>query len=289
MRKFTLCSIFFSTLPFMALSQEKPKPQEPEKKPKTELVWQHDSIMYDKNQIDWVRKAIKSYVDGIPISILLPDIFSADGSKETKIKKPNEILSVIGIIEAPLPITPPVFRLDSILYLSSSNSSVWLNGKKVSLGQTIDMEVGKIKIAKITENKVAMVWTENKIQRIFPKWKTHFKPLAGTRFASNDKNIVVDLDNEDISFILGVNQWLNTASMEVMEGEIANNMALGNNKNVGESNSSQGKVLTNDQPSDTGKLLIPQNNSGYSLQPDLKSLENYTEQLKVLQKSITNN
>lgn len=296
MKKFLLGMITFSVLPLIALSEVQVPPakqqEKQEKKIDDALVWKSGSVMYSQEQIEWVEKAMESYTKGIPISTLLPDIFPPDGGEGIEIEKPNEDVTQSGGA-GQLPLVAPVFHLDSVLYISPDNWSIWLGGKKVSFGKPAQVDVGKLEIAKVTENSVTMIWSENRIERIFPKWRSYFNPLGDSRFSSNNKNIVADLQTGDISFVLGVNQTLDTASMKILEGEIKEIEPLSKAKDVAKEAASQDANLENAEPdAESDEVVEPipfKNNSGDSVKDDLESGEDYTAQLKALKKILINN
>lgn len=294
MKKFLLVMITFSVLPLIALSEVQAPPakqqEKQEKKIGDELVWKSGSIMYSQEQIEWVEKAMESYTKGIPISTLLPDIFPPDKGEGIEIEKPNEDLAQSGGAEQ-LRLVAPVFHLDSVLYISPDNWSIWLGGKKVSFGKPAQaqVDIGKLEIAKVTENSVTMIWSENRIERIFPKWRSYFNPLGDRRFASNNKNIVVDLQTGDISFVLGINQSLDTASMKILEGEIKEIEPLSKPKDVAKESASQDENL---ESAESGEVVEPrpfENNSGDSVKDDLESGEVYKTQLQALKKILIKN
>jgi hypothetical protein len=294
MKKFLLAMIAFSCLPLIALPQvnepSKNQEQKQDKKSEKELVWQYGSIIYNKEQINWLEQALKSYVEGIPISTLLPNIFPPDGGEGVQIDEPTDPSKSVDVTVQQALIAP-VFHLDSILYIASDNWSVWFGGKKLSFGGSVDVgvDVGKLEIANVTENNVSMVWSENRIERIFSKWRSYFEPLGDSRFASNNKNIVVDLKSGDVSFILGVNQSLDTATMQITEGEIKANENSSVPKDTLGDVASQEKNLANEPPRDVVAPAPFENNAGDSLKPDLESTEDYAEQLQSLKKILINN
>jgi len=95
------------------------------------------SVMFSSRDRGYLAEAIKSYKTKIPIEVLLPNIFPKSGtraldnlglSEEINGGNPadnagNEIISEF-----------PIIYINSILFISPTNWSIWINSKKISYG-----------------------------------------------------------------------------------------------------------------------------------------------------------
>jgi hypothetical protein len=183
------------------------------------------SIMFSQESIGWIGEAIKSKQQGIPLEILLPTVFppaqgiepalevNKDEPLENIIK--TDIVTPEKVAEEPL-LEAQNFYLKSILYLSPEHWTIWLNDKKL----TNNDEFLGIKIISVTSNSVFFLWNNSKIDRIFPDWKKSFYTLDDAKYASNNKNVVVNTENSDISFILSPNQSFVPTEMQILEGNV---------------------------------------------------------------------
>lgn len=192
--------------------------------------WKNGSLMFPENEMEWVYQAINSYEKDIPIHIVLPSLFPpADKSIERienemdKEKRNKDLVdSVLGQMDKenlePLK-EAPVFYLKSIFYIDDNNWTVWLNNEKI----TPETPHQWLDIIHVSRKEVSFLWKNTRLEEIEPDWYDEFKPIGdeNSNFYSNSKNIVVDTSNGDISFVLGVNQSLDTKKMVIKEGKVA--------------------------------------------------------------------
>ncbi|PIR38465.1 MAG: hypothetical protein COV35_06775 [Alphaproteobacteria bacterium CG11_big_fil_rev_8_21_14_0_20_39_49] len=273
-------------------------------KKEEEMLWKLGSIMYSSEKIEWVRKATIAHKKRIPLSKVLPELFSETPrivDNRTRRAAPTTTTNVEPIIEVPQierPKEAPAFYLSSILYLSPDNWSVWINGQKVSFGEGYN----NVEIVKVTETEVTMIWRDSMIDYVSPGWKDKYNLMADDRFMSNERNVVVDLENGDISFVLGVNQSFDSMSMEIIEGVAytkdivvpANEAQLDSNGvNMNDPTGLAGDVNTMvDSASEIVNKVLPNevknndNPARKKIDPSLKFNEDYIKQLEALQSML---
>ena len=249
----SLCASLFVMQSYAQTSGEVPAIQEKANEvgkgiKQKEHGWLHGSVMYDAKVINWLKKAIESHEESIPLEILLPSLFKSqkkdikqiieeveeqpasgvDEENDLDIKPnvPNQIndLDEDGVnidenedsIET---VDAPSFYLRSILYINPSNWSVWVNDQKIS--QDIGDYDEYLKIVRVQEDKAIFLWKQNNIDTLHPSWREDFPSLAGDgRFVSNNENIVIDLDTTNIAFVLRANQSMVSSQMKILEGKI---------------------------------------------------------------------
>lgn len=113
------------------------------------------------------------------------------------------------------------FYLDSIMYMSSGNWAVWINGKKISHDeQESDDASADIKIEDISREKVKFSWVVGNVDAISPHWQEKVA-LVGDKGAS-DSDIVVDPKTQTVYVTLRPNQTFISRAMEIVEGQTGN-------------------------------------------------------------------
>lgn len=254
-------------------------------KPQNDNLWKFGSIMYNDKNMEWLNKAVEAHKRGIHISNLLPDIFPPDGKLGIDLNTGEKINPrIIDVPDVAKPVSAPVFYLSSILYLEPDNWSVWINGQKVSFGE----EHEEFEIVKVNESNVSLIWRDTMIDYIFPEWGEYFEPMSDDRFVSNNKNIVIDVETGDVSFVLGVNQTLDTSVMQVVEGEIKpKDIATSNAVDVDNEDLEFDSGFDGNYPDD---IILPNGAEGYNNNrsrgnPRANPMDNYMRQLNGL-KSI---
>jgi hypothetical protein len=184
--------------------------------------WTGGSLMIDKKSLEYINAAIKSHDTKIPLETLLPLLFPSvqQAAEATKPQEPiniNEIAAPVAATIVP-PSTAPAFYLNSILYFAHDNWSVWVNSKKIS--NKLDTSKDEISVMDITRSRAILLWRNSKIDLIYPGWRDDFISLGEGKYASPEKNIVVDAFNDSISFILKLNQSFVSKDMTIVEGEV---------------------------------------------------------------------
>jgi hypothetical protein len=258
-------------------------------KPSINKYWKLGSIMFDEKKIDWVEKAIKSNETGVPLSKLIPEIFKPEIVEvpvENKTIRGQEvkIITTPQTPDIPRPDKAPAFYLSSILYIAPDNWSVWINGEKVSYGENYE----DVEIVKVTESDVTMIWRDTQIDYISPDWDRKFRVMSDKRFVSNNKNIVVDLENGDISFVLGINQSFDTSEMGIVEG-VAYSKDLSvsaNSNNMNQDMKAYEPDTRNPKMRGGAGSKNNDNSALYNSNPDLEFTGDYIKQLETLRSML---
>ncbi|MCC7259775.1 MAG: hypothetical protein IT567_01935 [Alphaproteobacteria bacterium] len=113
------------------------------------------------------------------------------------------------------------FYLDSIMYMSSGNWAVWINGRKFSHDeQESDDAAADIKIEDISREKVTFSWAVGNVDAISPHWQEKVA-LMGDKGAS-DSDITVDPKTQTVYVTLRPNQTFISRAMEIVEGRTGN-------------------------------------------------------------------
>lgn len=245
-------------------------------------AWKSGSVMFEDKYVGWVKEAIKAHEKGVQLEILLPEVFPPQGQQDVvapptpEQQTPTEPVETVPVVEAPK--EAPVFYLKSIMYFSPDHWTIWLNDQKISTGDTSET----VDIVKVTPTQVYLVWKDTKIDFIYPSWKDAFMPLGSTKHLSNNKNLVIDTETGNVSFVLGHNQSFVTATMSFVEGRV-NPTELGASKAESveikdDPNSSSGEI---DSASDATKpkLIVP---TGSDIM-DNDHMQQYMNQLNMLQ------
>lgn len=207
--------LFYSSKTFaQAQVSPAPPPTEISKRDTSHVtLWPHGSLMFDKQTSEWLNAAVKSFDQNIPLEILLPSLFPAI-KPETKVEEIHQPESVI--IKSNSPIEAPAFYLKSILYFSPDNWSLWLNNKKLS--DNTDKTIENITLVDISHKQASFLWKNTTIDLIYPDWKDLFTAIEDNKYASPEKNILVDASTGNITFILKPNQSLVSKTLEIVEG-----------------------------------------------------------------------
>jgi len=103
--------------------------------------------------------------------------------------------------------TYPQFFLDSLVYYSSSEWLVWINGEKIT--QDTSKEGSNIHVVQISPDKVTVEWFPLEINRVLDTWR---------RFPNPD--VLVDPAHGQVVFTLKPNQTFSSYSMSVLEGRV---------------------------------------------------------------------
>lgn len=115
----------------------------------------------------------------------------------------------------------PTYYLNSILYISPSNWTVWVNGVQYSAElHGFDSEALKgLMVEHISPQAVRFTSRIRLLDRIAPGWKEKFSIDEKGNFVSiNIKNLTVSKEKDVISFTLQPNQRFAVSTMEINEG-----------------------------------------------------------------------
>lgn len=261
-------------------------------------VWNYDSVMFDKKTNNWLDNAIRSNEQGIPIEILLPDVFPSarrqniarEEKKEEEEKvEVDEVLPDVApqivdeIIEEDIPSQAPVFYLKSIMYLSPDSWSVWINDKKLTSRSSSD---GNLHVINVNETSAAFLWEDSQIEYIYPNWLSDMDRLSDGRYVSNNKNVVVDTSTQNISFMLNPNQTMVSKSLEILEGRE-------NSQPIDDAPSSDSSIDDIGEIDEIGKddrgALASQMFNGHNPADGLVSMQKHTDNLKLLKSILEQN
>lgn len=264
------------------------------------------SIMYSSDELKLIQQAIKSYETNIPLEILLPNLFPKSGvveverndkSVETRVEDRGNETFVAG---SGLITDSPVFYLNSILYFSPENWTIWINNQKIKYGDTnvrvsyggadqdsnadktlssleslvSNVQYMDIDIVDINGEEVSVIWKNSQLDKIFPEWRDQLKPVDGNsqQFLSNYRNIVVDKNSGNISFVLRNNQSMVSRVMKIVEGKIAQDT---------QNNLSQEKVDTADNILyKDSQPLYRKSLSGYNIAEDSADVTKQLDRLR---------
>lgn len=212
-------------------------------------AWKYGSLMFDKNQTEWIEAAIQSYEKKVPLEILLPSLFPPNtpvNNDEILEEKPATITNIIKetVNNAPVVTEAPAFYLKTILYFSDDNWAVWVNDKKIT--DFVSNPIGKANIVGVTANMAVFTWENSHIDLIDPNWKTGYMDLGDGKYASPAKNIIVDTVNGNISFSLHPNQSLTSSPLQIIEGR-ATTKAIGALSAFGQNSTNDAKETNTNQ------------------------------------------
>lgn len=252
-------------------------------------IWS-GSLMFGAEKVQWVKEAIKAYETNIPLEILMPDLFPSQVKTKQEIPSatplPEAVEHVDDIIqevleETILPTEAPVFFLNSVVYFSPQQWTIWVNDEKISVGDEHD----QLEVSGVEGGKVTFFWRDSKIDYIFPKWREKFTPLLDTGYFSNQKDILINGETGDISFVLQTNQSFVSKDLKVVEGVV---LASGVEKAVSEEESfsedSLGKELLRDiEETVIGKAMNENINQGIQ---GLELLTQHKKQIEELRKTL---
>ena len=146
------------------------------------------------------------------------------------------------VVEVKTPRVAPAFYLNSMLYNSPDNWTIWLNSRRVRTGTKFP----ELEIASVNADRVEFIWMTDQLDFISPKWDEKIKqislkenePQPRWLYVSDDGNISVDQSRRYVRFLLGPHQTFMTHDMEIAEGyrkstffesvqQLAPNVAIG--------------------------------------------------------------
>lgn len=197
------------------------------------------SLMFNEKSLNYLKKAHYAYRNSIPIGDLLPDLFppeikedvslnSSSGGKGNQGRKSRDSKFLSKSIESIGDkfsnlqnktediISKPSFYLNSVVYFEPDNWVIWLNNEAIKPDDKHEI----LDIHEVGKNYVVFVWKNANISRIYPDWHKKFKS-TGNNYASDNKNMVLNINSNDLYFILHPNQSLVTKEMVVKEGDFA--------------------------------------------------------------------
>jgi hypothetical protein len=167
------------------------------------------SLMFDEKSIKLLNDAMESFLTGKPLelpAVVTPEASAAAAAAALAAKE-----------QAAQPTVLPVFYLNSIVYFSPSNWSIWLNNTKIS--PVKKPQIPELKIVNITDRQVFFTWSVKNLDRISPNWMDKLKEDSDGDFSNSDNTIKVSAEKDSVGFALGPNQSFSVQAMEIMEGK----------------------------------------------------------------------
>jgi len=129
-------------------------------------------------------------------------------------------------LEAP-PTESVFFVLQSILYFSPDDWSIWINNKKIENNQNFS---SNLSIVKVTKDRVEFILSPDDLEKTSPDWKLNLISAKDKKvetdkgnvykwdFQSPEGNVFVNSRGTAVKFILNMNQNINLTTMKVTEG-----------------------------------------------------------------------
>ncbi len=179
-------------------------------KPEPEVSWR-GSLMFFPADLKAVRDALEEAKN-------TPDTAEGIGGIVSDIS--NSMKSFMPNIVANL---APTYYLNSILYVSPDNWSIWVNGIKYS-AKTQRFAGGALEelhVERVSPQGVRFKAKVRLLDRISPHWQEKFTPNVEGDFEANAVgDFYINKEKDHISFTLQPNQRLDLAHMEVSEGKM---------------------------------------------------------------------
>ncbi len=125
-------------------------------------------------------------------------------------------------IEVVTPSVAPAFYLNSVLYNSPKNWTIWLNNRRIRAGAKFP----KLEISRIKADKVEFIWETADIDFISPGWAEKVpsiptkqrKAYGKWAYKSPAGDIFVDETKQFVRFILSPHQTFVSRTMRIAEG-----------------------------------------------------------------------
>lgn len=128
------------------------------------------------------------------------------------------------MVEVKTPKVAPAFYLNSVLYESPTNWTIWLNARRIRRGAKFP----ELEIAGVREDRVEFIWQTDSLDFISPDWDKKIVPipprpgasLGRWAYVSQGGNIFVDQSRRYVRFFLGPHQTFVSRTMELVEGKV---------------------------------------------------------------------
>ena len=126
------------------------------------------------------------------------------------------------LVEVKVPRVAPAFFLNSVLYNTPQNWTIWLNSRRIRSGAKFP----ELEISKVDGDAVEFIWQTEQLDFISPEWEKKVMPIdlkpgeVVPRFTyqSKDGLIAVDRSRRFVRFTLGPHQTFISKSMRIVEG-----------------------------------------------------------------------
>ena len=126
------------------------------------------------------------------------------------------------VVEVKVPHVAPAFFVNSVLYNTPDNWTIWLNSRRIRSGSKFP----ELEISKVDRDAVEFIWETELLDAISPDWEKKVMPLElkpgepVPRFVyqSKDGLIAVDKSRRFVRFIIGPHQTFVSKEMKIVEG-----------------------------------------------------------------------
>ena len=116
----------------------------------------------------------------------------------------------------------PAFFLNSVLYNTPNNWTIWMNSRRIRAGAKFP----ELEISRVDRDAVEFIWQTEQLDFISPEWEKTVMPIAlkpgevVPRFVyqSKDGTIAVDRSRRYVRFVLGPHQTFVSRTMKITEG-----------------------------------------------------------------------
>lgn len=262
------------------------------------ITWK-GSLMYDKEDFNFLKEARRSYEMKIPIDVLLPGIFQKNDVAKKSVKDAKGLAKEVSGIKD-LPVEEKVdenkkrqdvletiknIRLASIVYFSPDVWSIWINGKKI----TPDHPSEILRVSTISEEYVVLVWPNMPLEYVFPDLEKKMVRFGNGKLVTNAKNVVVNTKTKDVSFLLRPNQTFVPTKMAIFEGNISVDVI----SDLADVNQLDNKIAEDVSKGDKNDAKIDskiakEDEKANQLERDmmLKNIDQYKDQLMLIQQSF---
>jgi hypothetical protein len=169
------------------------------------------SIMFDASKIKDLNSALADFISG------KNDSKSSNDSANSQAGK--KVTSILDL--ATKDNISPSFYLNSILFRSDSDWTIWINKKKILYDKVKDMKftIPQLDLVDINDQFVTFVWKTHELAGLSPDWKNKLtKADPADLYYSDNKNIFVKDAGNTIIFKLRPNQSFVVYDMEIREG-----------------------------------------------------------------------
>jgi hypothetical protein len=127
-------------------------------------------------------------------------------------------------VEVKVPRIAPAFFLNSVLYNTSDNWTIWLNSRRIRADATFP----ELEISKVYRDSVEFIWETDQLDFISPDWEKKIiaielqegEEVPRFTYLSKDGLIAVDRSRRFVRFKLGPQQSFVSRKMEIREGFI---------------------------------------------------------------------
>lgn len=157
------------------------------------------SIMFSTSELRKINKALKSFGLGGNSSFFKQGLETLENANATL---PLEEIKA------------PKFYLSSIIYISETNWSIWINNKKV----TPQQKHSELSINNISKKSVTTTWKTTNLNASSPNWTNELNQQKGLLHQNNAHTIKYNPDTKKLIFTLEPNQTIDIKTMHITEG-----------------------------------------------------------------------